>query len=52
VTSLAWSPDGAGLVVTARAEGTPAADVYSVALDGTHVRRLTTNLDARDVSGG
>jgi len=50
VSSVAWSPDGTQLAVTARAWGTPAADVYTVGLDGTHVRRLTENLNARDVS--
>lgn len=50
-TSLAWSPDGTRLALTAKGGG-PAFDVYTVALDGTHARRLTTNLDARDVSSG
>lgn len=48
-TSIAWSPDGTSLAVTAKA-GAPVFDVYTVALDGTHLRRLTTNVDARDVS--
>jgi Tol biopolymer transport system component len=47
--SLAWSPDGTRFLVTAKAQNTPAFDLYTVRIDGTGVRRLTTNLD---VSGG
>lgn len=50
IGSVAWSPDGTQLVVSARAWGTPAADVYLVRTDGTHPRRLTTNMNAVDVS--
>ena len=49
LTSLAWSPDGTRFLVTAKAQNTPAFDLYTVRIDGTGVRRLTTNLD---VSGG
>lgn len=46
VSSLAWSPDGTRFVVTARTSPTAPYDVYTVATDGTGVRRLTRNLDA------
>lgn len=46
VNSLGWSPDGTRFVVTARAAGNAAPDVYTLRTDGTDVRRLTTDLDA------
>ena len=49
VASLAWSPDGSRFAVAARPRGGAALDVFTVALDGTDVRRLTTNLDALSV---
>lgn len=50
ITSLAWSPDGTRFVVTARAKGAAAPDVYSVSTDGTGLVRLTKNYDAWGVS--
>jgi Tol biopolymer transport system component len=46
VTSLAWSPDGTRLVVTARTTKTGPFDVYTVNTDGTDPVRLTKNYDA------
>lgn len=46
VNSLGWSPDGTRFVVSARAAGNAAPDVYTLRTDGTDVRRLTTDLDA------
>lgn len=51
VTSLAWSPDGARLVVAARAANTAALDVYTINPDGTDPVRLTENYDALSVTG-
>ena len=45
VRSIAWSPDGTRFLVTAKAKGTPTFDLYTVAIDGTDVQRLTQNLD-------
>lgn len=50
ISSLAWSPDGTRFVVTARAKGAAAPDVYSVGTDGTGLVRLTKNYDAWGVS--
>jgi Tol biopolymer transport system component len=50
VTSLAWSPDGTRLAVTARTWTTASFDVYTVRADGTGARRLTRDLDASGVS--
>ncbi|HSB40140.1 MAG TPA: hypothetical protein VLD13_13710, partial [Gaiellaceae bacterium] len=41
VTSVAWSPDGTRFVVSARAVGTVAPDIYTLRTDGTGLRRLT-----------
>ena len=45
VRSIAWSPDGTRLLVAAKAKGTPTFDLYTVAIDGTDVQRLTSNMD-------
>lgn len=45
VRSIAWSPDGTHFLVAAKAKGTPAFDLYTVATDGTDVQRLTSNMD-------
>lgn len=50
VGSVAWSPDGTKLALAARAWGTPAFDVYTVRTDGTHIVRLTKDINVRDVS--
>jgi len=50
ISSLAWSPDGTHFVVTARAKGAAAPDVYTVSTDGTGLARLTQNFDAWGVS--
>ncbi len=52
VSSLAWSPDGTRFVVTARASGAAAPDVYTVRTDGTDPIRLTTNYDALNSAWG
>jgi Tol biopolymer transport system component len=44
--SLAWSPDGERLVVTAHASGAAAFDLYTLRADGTDLRRLTQNVGA------
>jgi Tol biopolymer transport system component len=46
VASLAWSPDGTHLVVTARKAKNSIPDVYTVKTDGTNPIRLTKNYDA------
>lgn len=46
VTSLAWSPDGTRLVVTARTTKTGPYDVWTVKTDGTDPVQLTKNYDA------
>lgn len=45
VLSLAWSPDGAHFVLTARRKQDIVPDVYIVDSDGTNPVRLTTNYD-------
>ena len=45
-TSLSWAPNNHSLAVVARATPSSPYDVYSINLDGTGLRRLTTNLDA------
>ena len=50
VTSLAWSIDGTRFVVTARKNGAPALDLYTVKTDGSDPVRLTTNYDASGAS--
>jgi TolB protein len=50
VVSLAWSPDGTRFVVTARPSPTTPYDVYTVATDGTGLRRLTHDLDASNAT--
>ncbi|MFL5915112.1 MAG: hypothetical protein ACJ752_05680 [Gaiellaceae bacterium] len=50
VTSLAWSADGTRFVVTARENGAPALDLYTVKTDGSDPVRLTTNYDASGAS--
>ncbi len=45
VRSIAWSPDGTRFLVAAKAEGTPTFDLYTVRIDGTGARRLTSNMD-------
>ena len=52
VASLAWSPDGTHLVVTARKTKNSIPDVYTVKTDGTDPVRLTTNYDASGASWG
>jgi Tol biopolymer transport system component len=44
--SLAWSPDGRQFVLTARANSTAPLDVYTVDVDGRHLKRRTWNLNA------
>lgn len=51
VTSLAWSPDGTRLVVTAAETAVSPLDVYTIDQDGTDPVQLTTNYDALDVAG-
>lgn len=46
VTSLAWSPDGAQFVVTARKTANADPDVYTIGADGRNPVRLTQNYDA------
>lgn len=46
VTSLAWSPDGTRLVLTASATRIGDPDVYTIKPDGTDPVRLTRNYDA------
>jgi Tol biopolymer transport system component len=41
-SSPAWSPDGKTIAFSAESPG-PAADIYTAELDGSHLRRLTTN---------
>jgi Tol biopolymer transport system component len=50
ISSLAWSPDGTHFIVTARAKGSAAPDVYTVSTEGTGLVRLTKNYDAWGVS--
>jgi Tol biopolymer transport system component len=50
VSSLAWSPDGTRLVITARATPTAPSDVYTVKPDGTGLVRVTTNYNASAAS--
>ena len=50
VTSLAWSPDGTRVVVTARTSPTGPFDVYTVNADGSNPVQLTRNYDALGVS--
>jgi len=45
VGSVAWSPDGTHFLVAAKPKGAPTFDLYTVAADGTDVRRLTSNMD-------
>jgi Tol biopolymer transport system component len=45
VRTIAWSPDGTRFLVAAKAKGTPTFDLYTVATDGTGVRRVTSNMD-------
>jgi Tol biopolymer transport system component len=49
-SSLAWSPDGTRLVVTARNRRTAPADVYTVDADGTDLVRPTTNYNSSSAS--
>lgn len=51
VTSLAWSPDGARLVVTAAKTAVSPLDVYTIAPDGTDPVQLTTDYDALNATG-
>jgi TolB protein len=46
VASLAWSPDGTRVVVTAIPAGGAALDVYTVRIDGSGRKRLTKNMNA------
>jgi Tol biopolymer transport system component len=50
VTSLAWSPDGTRVAVTARTTPTGPLDVYTVNADGSDPLQLTHNYDALAVS--
>ncbi len=50
VSSLAWSPDGTRLVVTARKTPTAPFDVYTIKPDGTDPVQLTTNYGASGAS--
>ena len=50
VATLAWSPDGTRLLVTARGAVTGPFDLYSVRPDGSGAQRLTTDLDALGAS--
>jgi Tol biopolymer transport system component len=50
VTSLAWSPDGTRVVVTARTTSTGPFDVYTVSADGSNPIQLTHNYDALSAS--
>jgi Tol biopolymer transport system component len=49
IASLAWSPDGSRFVLAAQPRGGATLDLFTVASDGTGVRRLTTSLDASSV---
>jgi len=51
VSSLAWSPDGSRLVITAATTQTAPFDVYTIRPDGTDPVRLTTDYDALSVTG-
>jgi Tol biopolymer transport system component len=46
VTSLAWSPDGTRLVVSARKTATSPTDLYSINPNGSDPIQLTQNYDA------
>ncbi len=50
VTSLAWSPDGTRLVVTASKTRLGPSDVYTIDPDGTDLVRLTANYGATGAS--
>lgn len=45
ISSLAWTPDGTRLVVTASTTKFGVSDLYTVATDGTDPVRLTTNYE-------
>jgi Tol biopolymer transport system component len=49
IRDVAWSPDGTRLAIAAHLPGTASFDVYTLAPDGTHVARLTRDVDALDV---
>jgi Tol biopolymer transport system component len=46
VNSIAWSPDGSRLVVSAVEPNNAGLDIYTVRTDGTDPRRLTKDMDA------
>jgi Tol biopolymer transport system component len=52
VRSIAWSPDGTRFLVAAKPRNAPTFDLYTVRIDGTGVRRLTTNLDVSGAHWG
>jgi Tol biopolymer transport system component len=44
VTRIWWSPDGRGILVVGSGKAGLAADLYEIGTDGTHLRRLTSDL--------
>jgi Tol biopolymer transport system component len=50
VAGLAWSPDGLQFALTARRTIRAPLDVYTIGVDGRHLKRLTHDLDATGAS--